>query len=134
MVIRVTTRREFPNDWSKINPILGDGELGIEREDADTIKFKIGNGIDKWSDLPYCEVPSSTIDNSALNQHIQNLDAHGLDLIRAQLDNMDGNVDLSGIQSDIQIIKDELSSLKSDMEIIVDTINQLDTINGGNAN
>jgi hypothetical protein len=37
-------------EWVSINPILGAGEFGIER---DTNKFKIGNGVSGWNALPY---------------------------------------------------------------------------------
>jgi len=53
MVIRVNTRREVPKDWSELNPILGDGELGIENDENNVIRFKFGNGINKWNDLDY---------------------------------------------------------------------------------
>lgn len=59
MVIRVKTRRETPRDWAEINPVLADGEIGVEKEDSDTIRFKIGNGTDRWTRLPYCDVATS---------------------------------------------------------------------------
>lgn len=37
-------------DWSGGNPVLLDRELAAER---DTGKFKFGNGISTWADLPY---------------------------------------------------------------------------------
>lgn len=36
--------------WTKQNILLGPGEPGFE---LDTGKLKVGNGIDKWNDLPY---------------------------------------------------------------------------------
>ena len=36
--------------WTKQNILLGPGEPGFE---LDTGKLKIGNGVDKWNDLPY---------------------------------------------------------------------------------
>jgi len=43
-------RRDIAADWTSNNPVLHDGEPGIE---TDTYKFKIGNGIASWSDLDY---------------------------------------------------------------------------------
>ena len=37
-------------EWVRQNPILQAGEFGIEN---DTQKFKIGDGVTKWSNLPY---------------------------------------------------------------------------------
>lgn len=44
-------------DWVSKNPILQAGEFGIEN---DTQKFKIGDGVTKWSNLPY--VSGITVD------------------------------------------------------------------------
>lgn len=40
--------------WAERNPILGPGEPGVESDENDTtLKFKIGNGITPYNDLPY---------------------------------------------------------------------------------
>ena len=44
-------------EWVNKNPILQAGEFGIEN---DTQKFKIGDGVTKWSNLPY--VSGITVD------------------------------------------------------------------------
>ncbi len=44
-------------EWVSKNPILQAGEFGIEN---DTQKFKIGDGVTKWSNLPY--VSGITVD------------------------------------------------------------------------
>lgn len=43
-------RRGKAASWTKQNILLGPGEPGFE---LDTGKLKIGNGVDKWNDLPY---------------------------------------------------------------------------------
>lgn len=43
-------RRGTPAIWSSVNPILADGELGLEKG---TGLFKVGNGVDPWNSLPY---------------------------------------------------------------------------------
>mgnify|MGYP001350161153 CR=1 FL=1 len=50
MAFRIQIRRGTANQWTAENPILLDGELAIE---TDTRKFKIGNGITTWNNLPY---------------------------------------------------------------------------------
>lgn len=43
-------KRGLSKNWAKYEGILLAGEPGFE---TDTGKLKIGNGIDKWADLPY---------------------------------------------------------------------------------
>ena len=50
MAIQIQFRRGTATEWSASNPILAQGEMGIE---TDTDKFKIGNGIDRWNIRPY---------------------------------------------------------------------------------
>lgn len=50
MAIRIQLRRDTALNWTTVNPILAEGEVGLE---LDTDKFKIGNGLDPWVLLPY---------------------------------------------------------------------------------
>lgn len=43
-------RRGTSAEWSTINPTLRAGEIGFV---LDTQRFKIGNGLTSWNDLPY---------------------------------------------------------------------------------
>lgn len=43
-------RRDTAANWSSVNPILLDGELGIE---SNTDLFKLGDGVTAWNALPY---------------------------------------------------------------------------------
>lgn len=43
-------RRGPSTEWTTDNPILDEGEPGLE---TDTGKFKLGDGIQSWIDLPY---------------------------------------------------------------------------------
>lgn len=43
-------RRGNSTDWTAKNPILADGEPGVER---DTGRLKIGTGATPWNELPY---------------------------------------------------------------------------------
>lgn len=46
----VQLRRGTAAAWTAKNPILAEGEQGLE---MDTQKFKIGNGVTRWVSLPY---------------------------------------------------------------------------------
>jgi len=50
VAFRVQIRRDTLLNWTTNDPILLDGEFGYE---TDTGRYKIGNGVDVWSDLIY---------------------------------------------------------------------------------
>lgn len=50
MADRIQLRRDLAAVWTMANPILGQGEPGVE---IDTNRVKIGNGILEWNNLPY---------------------------------------------------------------------------------
>jgi len=50
MADRIQLRRDTATNWTSSNPVLADGEIGLEQ---DTNKFKVGNGIDAWGVRPY---------------------------------------------------------------------------------
>jgi hypothetical protein len=47
---RLRLRRDTAANWASANPVLLNGELGIE---TDTRRFKVGNGTLAWSSLSY---------------------------------------------------------------------------------
>lgn len=57
MVLKsILLKRDSESNWETNNPILGIGEPGLVYPTNDVrnpFKLKIGNGQDKWSDLPY---------------------------------------------------------------------------------
>lgn len=54
---KIRPRRGTKSEWELINPILMEGEFGIEFPDSGVgsglCKFKIGDGTTKWNDLPF---------------------------------------------------------------------------------
>lgn len=53
MATIIQSRRDTSTNWASINPVLADGELGIE---TDTKKFKFGDGVTAWNSLGYSAV------------------------------------------------------------------------------
>ncbi len=49
-MLTIKLRRDYPDNWTRINPVLGDGEPGYEKV---TGKFKIGDGVSRWTQLEY---------------------------------------------------------------------------------
>ncbi len=50
MAVRIQIRRGTAAEWAAANPVLMEGELGVE---LDTGKWKTGDGVRAWSDLDY---------------------------------------------------------------------------------
>ena len=50
MATRMQQRRGTEEQWTIANPVLAAGEIGFE---TDTSKFKLGDGVNAWADLPY---------------------------------------------------------------------------------
>lgn len=50
MASRIQFRRDTSANWAATNPILAQGELGLE---TNTSQFKIGNGSTAWNSLSY---------------------------------------------------------------------------------
>lgn len=50
MAVQIQLRNDTAANWTAADPILAQGEMGIE---TDTRLFKIGNGVDTWSELEY---------------------------------------------------------------------------------
>ena len=56
--IRIQLRNDTAENWTTKNPVLLQGEMGVE---IDTKKIKIGNGTDHWTALKYSGVDEDTI-------------------------------------------------------------------------
>ena len=50
MAVQIQLRRGTASAWTAANPILADGEIGVE---SDTDLFKIGDGLTAWVSLGY---------------------------------------------------------------------------------
>ena len=49
---RIQLRNDSASAWASANPVLLEGEIGIEI-DATRNRIKIGDGTTAWNDLPY---------------------------------------------------------------------------------
>ena len=58
MANRLQLRRDGPQQWANVNPILAQGELGIE---LDTSRLKIGDGVTPWNSMGHDSFNSSTL-------------------------------------------------------------------------
>jgi len=46
----IQTRNDTASEWTRVNPILRQGEEGLEN---DTGRRKVGDGVTVWNTLPY---------------------------------------------------------------------------------
>lgn len=53
MATKIQLRRDTAANWGTANPVLADGEMGIEK---DTKLWKIGDGVKNWNTLEYATV------------------------------------------------------------------------------
>lgn len=75
VITKIRFREDSKENWTNINPILASAEPGVE---IDTNKFKIGDGVKHWNDLPY--QLSDTSDLSALTNRVQLLESEVAEL------------------------------------------------------
>jgi hypothetical protein len=69
MPVQIQLRRGTASQWSSANPVIAEGELCIE---LDTKKFKVGDGVNHWNDIPYTE-NHNTLANMATDVDITEL-------------------------------------------------------------
>ena len=64
MATRIKLRRDTSANWTDVNPILANGEMGIE---ADTRRIKLGDGATAWADLKYAITDQLKINGKTIN-------------------------------------------------------------------
>ena len=62
MANRIQLRRDTAANWTRVNPVLEDGEPGLE---IDTNRVKYGDGNTVWTALAYATTSGSTLVNGA---------------------------------------------------------------------
>ena len=54
-------RRGTTEQWESSNVILYEGEIGIEKSNDGYTRFKIGDGVSKYNQLPYANTPHQSL-------------------------------------------------------------------------
>lgn len=70
---RLKFRRADADRWAQVNPILGEGEPGFEKN---TNMLKIGDGVTAWNDLPYYIPHDPSGQVASLAEHISSPNPH----------------------------------------------------------
>ena len=114
----VQVRRDNKANWEAVNPILLDGEAAYEK---DTDMFKIGDGVNKYKDLPYHNKVGPKGDTGSSGVYIgtsQPTDS-----------NINVWIDSDGEPTEVidNLAREEISSLKNDISALNEANAQQDT-------
>ena len=93
VIVRIRQKYDTAENWSKNNPILLAGEIGIE---SNTNMIKIGNGTSHWNDLTYAGggeggsvIVDTTLSTESSNPVANRVITEKLDQIYAILQSLD---------------------------------------------
>jgi hypothetical protein len=67
MAVKIQLRRDTAAAWTSANPVLAQGELGLE---TDTTYYKIGDGSTAWNSLSYGSIVGTLANNSVTSAMI----------------------------------------------------------------
>ena len=76
---RIRLRRAWASDWDRVNPILRDGEPGVDKTNN---MLKIGDGNTPWKQLPYLSPPNTgattvaVTSDALLSAHVNSQSPH----------------------------------------------------------
>lgn len=107
------------NEWSVCKDVITKGIVAYE---SDTNKFKLGNGMEIFVNLPYIHAETSTSETSALVERLRVLENKVLDLSLSSSDKQEATVSGGQIKvptgaNDVKVVNQEMtkaSSLKAD--------------------
>ena len=68
MAVQIQWRRDTAANWTSVDPLLAQGEIGYE---TDTGNIKIGSGLSNWTSLPYF-TPGTSVTSAELASEISN--------------------------------------------------------------
>jgi hypothetical protein len=95
-------RRGSASQWTTANTVLAAGEIGFE---TDTSKFKIGDGVTEWNDLPYFvnadDIESGLLDTDEVSEGTINLyftDARAQAAVATDISNAIDAIDTDDIE------------------------------------
>lgn len=121
---RIQIRRDTSTNWSVNNPTPANGEPCYE---TDTRKFKIGDGVTKYTNLPYQGDGGSgggaTIDDSTTtttsvwssSKTNTEITTVANEVVQVQGDVASLNGDVSTLKTDVSTLKVDVSGLKTDV-------------------
>ena len=67
MAVQIQLRRDTAANWVASNPVLADGEIGIE---TNTQHYKLGNGVLTWNALSYANLAVNLPSSGAIGDSL----------------------------------------------------------------
>ena len=135
MIARIQLRNDTASAWTLANPVLAQGEIGIE---SDTLKQKIGDGSSDWITLGYSAQPTTDANlqtlektvtgainevNNDLSDHVGNIsNPHSVTKAQVGLGNVENTSDLT------KLTVTEYVQLNTSDKTIIGAINEADEI------
>lgn len=65
---RLSHSRDTSANWTKYDPVLLDGEIVVVDTDAGEVRYKVGDGVKKYSQLPFDDEAIKTSINNKANK------------------------------------------------------------------
>jgi hypothetical protein len=129
--LRFQFRRDLANIWSNVNPVLAEGELGLEK---DSTKFKLGDGIKTWNQLPYVGIEGPAGPTGSPGIGIVSGGTTGQALVKASDDDYDttwSTISANPGGSDTQIQFNDNGSFAGDSGFVFNKVYKSLVIGGG---
>ena len=87
----IQIRRDDASVWTSVDPILAQGELGVE---LDTRKVKVGDGVNHWTDIDYLiDVGGYVTESQAVVNFTGDLQNNGFSVLT---EDANGDLDMNG--------------------------------------
>jgi len=117
----IKQRRDTTANWVLVNPILAEGEIGIEFRTNGSIGIKTGNGVDTWNDLPYLSGEGITVETQEV-----------IDVINEDIGQRSINIKMLGAIGDglSHPLSEKFNSLAEAQVVYPQAINITDEIDG----
>lgn len=95
-IAQIRLRADSTLNWNDVDPILAFGEAAVEITSNNSILFKIGDGIHKWSELNYQSGDLTSLANQ----------------IEANRENIESNTTaIEGLEQDIEALETAVSAI-----------------------
>lgn len=108
--VRIENVKDTTANWERANPILLDGEIGIEEKLNGQLAIKIGNGITHWTELDYVNSLTVKEIETLLDKKVDKIDGMGLSQNnysnedKAKLNSLGSGVNFKGYVSSVELL------------------------------
>jgi hypothetical protein len=143
---RIQIRRGTTQEWEDVNPVLSDGEFGLEYLSNGNRKLKLGDGILQWNDLNYFIDKQYLLDliaeasNTETDEKINDLDTLTQSIVNSisEIDNIltDNTNTISTLlgnddtqDSRLDALENDNQAITSDIENINDRVSDIESQN-----